>query len=69
MVIHDLNLAAEYSDALVLLNKDNGRIHALGTPEQVLTRENIQAVYHTPVRMETNPESGRPCVFIDRSGA
>jgi iron complex transport system ATP-binding protein len=68
MVIHDLNLAAEYSDALVLLDKDNGRIHALGTPEQILTRENIQAVYHTPVRMGKNPESGRPCVFINRSG-
>lgn len=69
MVLHDLNLAAEYSDSLVLLDKDSRRIHALGTPEQVLTRENIQAVYHTPVRMGKNPESGRPCVFIDRSGA
>nr|WP_319495562.1 ABC transporter ATP-binding protein [uncultured Desulfobacter sp.] len=69
MVLHDLNLAAEYSDSLILLNKDQGRIHALGTPEQVLTRENIQAVYHIPVRMGTNPKSGRPCVFIDRAGA
>lgn len=69
MVIHDLNLAAEYSDDLVLLNKNNGRIHAMGAPEQVLTRENIQTVYHTPVRVEKNPESGRPWVFIDRSGA
>nr|WP_321401263.1 ABC transporter ATP-binding protein [uncultured Desulfobacter sp.] len=69
MVIHDLNLAAEYSDSLILLDKDNGRIHAQGPPEQVLTRENIQAVYHTPVQMGTNPKSGRPCVFIGRAGA
>lgn len=69
MVIHDLNLAAEYSDDLVLLNKERGRIHAIGTPEEILTRENIQAVYHTPVRVEKNPESGRPCIFIDRAGA
>ena len=68
MVLHDLNLAAEYSDDLVLLNKDNGRIHALGSPERVLTRENIQAVYHTPVRLGKHPKSGRPCVFIDRVG-
>jgi len=68
MVIHDLNLAAEYSDDLVLLSKDTGRIHAMGSPEQVLTRENIQTVYHIPVRVEKNPESGRPCVFIDRAG-
>ena len=67
MVIHDLNLAAEYSDYLVLLNKEKGRIHAMGTPEKILTRDNIQAVYHTPVRVEKNPESGRPWVFIDRS--
>ena len=69
MVLHDLNLAAEYSDSLILLDKYQGRIHAQGRPEQVLTRENIQAVYHTPVRMGTNPKSGRPCVFIDRADA
>jgi len=69
MVIHDLNLASEYSDALVLLNKDTGRIHAMGTPEQVLTRENIRTAYHTPVRVEKNPGSGRPWVFIKRAGA
>lgn len=66
MVIHDLNLAAEYSDYLVLLNKDTRRIHTQGTPEQVLTRENIQAVYHTPVRVGKHPESGRPCLFFIR---
>ena len=69
MVIHDLNLAAEYSDDLVLLNKERGRIHAIGTPEKILTRKNIQAVYHTPVRVEKNPDSGRPWVFIDRTAA
>ncbi|MCG8548772.1 MAG: ABC transporter ATP-binding protein, partial [Desulfobacterales bacterium] len=69
MVIHDLNLAAEYSDELVLLNKERGRIHAMGTPEEILTRENILAVYHTPVRVEKNPKSGRPCIFIDRAYA
>lgn len=67
MVIHDLNLAAEYCDDLVLLDKNKGRIHTLGTPEQVLTRENIQAVYHTPVRVGKNPSSGRPWVFLDRT--
>lgn len=69
MVIHDLNLAAEYSDDLVLLNKEKGQIHAMGPPEKILTRKNIQAVYHTPVRIEKNPTSGRPWVFIDRNCA
>ncbi len=66
MVIHDLNLAAEYSDRLVLVNKDKGGVHAMGTPKQVLTRENIRAVYQTRVRTAQNPVSGKPCVFLDR---
>ena len=44
MVIHDLNLAAEYSDRLVLVSKDKGGIHTAGTPETVLTRENIHVL-------------------------
>lgn len=64
MVIHDLNPAAEFSDDLVLLHKDTGRIHSAGSPKQVLTQANIQAVYHTRVRVEKNPESGRPWVFL-----
>jgi len=66
MVIHDLNLAAEYSDRLVLVSKDTCGIHAVGAPEEVLTRDNIQAVYHTRVRTAENPVSGNPCIFLDR---
>ncbi len=66
MVIHDLNLAAEYSDRLVLVNKDTGGIHAMGTPTQVLTRENIHQVYHTRVRTAENPVSKKPCIFLER---
>ena len=68
MVIHDLNLAAEYSDRLVLISKDLGTIHAQGPPGQVLTRENVGAVYHTRVRVGENPVSGSPCIFLDREG-
>ena len=42
-VFHDLNLAAEYCDRLVLL--DQGRIVAAGTPVDVLTTEMILNVY------------------------
>jgi len=66
MVIHDLNLAAEYSDRLILVNKDTCGIHAMGSPEAVLTRDNIRAVYHTRVRTVENPVSGKPCIFLDR---
>ncbi|WDP91012.1 MAG: ABC transporter ATP-binding protein [Desulfobacter sp.] len=66
MVIHDLNLAAEYSDRLVLVSRDTGSLHAVGTPEAVLTRENIRAVYHTRVETAQNPVSGKPCIFLAR---
>ncbi|MDG6223481.1 MAG: ABC transporter ATP-binding protein [Candidatus Bathyarchaeota archaeon] len=41
--IHDLNLACRYSDRLLLLK--DGSVFAVGTPETVMTEENIQAVY------------------------
>lgn len=43
MVIHDLNMAYKYSDVIVLLNQ--GKIMAKGTPQEVLTIENIYKVY------------------------
>jgi iron complex transport system ATP-binding protein len=64
MVVHDLNLASEYSDRLILLNKKNGRVHRTGTPEEVLTEPAIREIYNTPVLIEKNPLSGKPCIFL-----
>ncbi len=62
MVIHDLNLASEYCDRLILVNQ--GRIHTQGTPEEVLTFRNIEDVYQTVVVTQNNPLSGKPAVFL-----
>jgi len=43
MAMHDLNLASRFSDKMLLLK--HGSIFAVGTPESVLTEENIEAVY------------------------
>lgn len=67
MIQHDLNLASEYSDRVVLLDKAQGTLFKCGTPEEVLTRENIQEVYHTDVAVETNPLSGRLGIFIRKT--
>ncbi|RLB88543.1 MAG: ABC transporter ATP-binding protein [Deltaproteobacteria bacterium] len=64
MVLHDLNLAAEYSDRLVLMDKKQGQIFKAGTPEEVLTRESIQEVYETRVQVRPNPISNKPWVFL-----
>ena len=52
-VIHDLDLAAYYCDKICLIR--DGEIVAKGTPEEVLTTENIQNVYNLPVEIITNP--------------
>jgi len=48
-VLHDLNLAAKFSSYTVLLNQ--GKIFAAGTPAEVLTSQNIAAVYNIEVRL------------------
>ncbi len=64
MVLHDLNLASEYADRLVLLSKEKKTIFSIGTPEDVLTQSNIQTVYQTQVRVNPNPITGRPWIFL-----
>jgi len=61
-VLHDLNLASQYCDRLLLLN--DGAIRKDGTPEEVLTYATIEEVYHTPVVVAKSPVSSRPGVFL-----
>jgi len=43
-VVHDLNLAARFGDSILLLNE--GKVLAQGTPQEVLTSENIERAFH-----------------------
>ncbi|MCP8306507.1 MAG: ABC transporter ATP-binding protein [archaeon] len=43
VAMHDLNLASRFSDRMIMLKQ--GCIFAIGTPESVLTEENIETVY------------------------
>jgi len=61
-VFHDLNLAAEYCDQLLILNQ--GSAESFGTPEEVLTPEMIQRVYGAGVNVERNPVSHRPHIVL-----
>ena len=61
-VFHDLNLAAEYCDRVLLL--ENGRARAAGTPAEVLTEEMIASVYRARVLIQPNPVSGRPHMVL-----
>jgi iron complex transport system ATP-binding protein len=66
MASHDLNLASEYCDRLILLQ--HGKIFHMGPPEEVMTRENIEKVYGCQVWVDRNPVSGMPRVSLLRKG-
>ncbi|MFW5788226.1 MAG: ABC transporter ATP-binding protein, partial [Halanaerobiales bacterium] len=62
VVSHDLNLSSQYCDELILLYE--GEIFEAGTPEEVLTPQNIKAVYKTEVIIKENPLTDRPYVTL-----
>ena len=55
VITHDLNLAAAFADRVLLLK--DGKIFALGTPPEVLTEENVAAVFGVKVLLDENPVS------------
>jgi len=61
IILHDLNTAGEYCNRLILL--DEGKIYKTGTPADVLTYQNIEAVYKTVVVVKENHISGKPYVI------
>lgn len=61
MVLHDLNLAARYADDLVAMAR--GRVHAFGTPEEVLTEDMVRDVFGLESRIIEDPLSGRPMML------
>lgn len=63
VVLHDLNLAAQFCDRLLLLHR--GRIFADGPPERVLTRENVHLAYGADVLVRRHPQTGRPYVVAE----
>ena len=58
IVSHDINLAAQYCDRILLLNK--GRVHTVGSPGEVVTQRNIEEVYDCEVLVDKNPLTNKP---------
>lgn len=67
VVLHDLNLAAEFCGRLLMI--EDGRIYADGTPEEVITADNVRRVYGTSVWVRKHPTSGRPYILSTGSRA
>ncbi len=62
VVTHELNLAAEYADQVVLLQK--GKCLRVGPPASVYQRDLLEQVFQTPLTVEMGP-SGRPRVNVE----
>jgi cobalamin transport system ATP-binding protein len=61
VVTHELDLAAEFSDRIVLLHK--GKCLRVGTPAEVYEREMLEEVFEAPLDVEIRP-NGRPRVIL-----
>ena len=65
MISHDLNIAARYSDNVVMMHE--GRIFAVGTPKDVLTVDNIRQVYGVESRIID--DNGNPYIILEDESA
>jgi iron complex transport system ATP-binding protein len=61
VVTHELNLAAEYADQVVLMQR--GRCLRVGPPASIYQRELLEQVFQTPLTVELG-SSGRPRVTV-----
>jgi cobalamin transport system ATP-binding protein len=61
VVTHELNLAAEYADQVLLLQR--GKCLRVGPPAAVYQRELLEQVFQTPLTVELG-SSGRPRVNV-----
>ncbi|RME87581.1 MAG: heme ABC transporter ATP-binding protein [Anaerolineae bacterium] len=61
LALHDLNLAARYADRIALLV--DGRIEAIGAPQDVLRADLISRAYNWPVQVVPHPFLGTPLIL------
>jgi iron complex transport system ATP-binding protein len=62
VTLHDLNLASQYCDRLVMLS--DGRIYCHGIPKVVLNTQTIKEVYGAKVYVYPHPINGLPATLI-----
>lgn len=64
LALHDLNFAARFADLLIVLH--DGRVHSVGTPEEVLTESLLLTVYGVEARVVYD-ETGLPQIIPIRA--
>jgi len=63
-VLHDINLSSQFCD-FILLMKD-GEIISMGTPNEVITVENIKMVFSVDAHVIRNPITDTPLIVISK---
>ena len=61
MALHDLNLVSRYADRVALIV--DGKMVAVGTPNQVLQSEIISDAYQTDIEILEHPRTGAPLLY------
>ncbi|OPH61353.1 ABC transporter ATP-binding protein [Paenibacillus ferrarius] len=61
-VLHDLNLAAQYCTRLMVVH--NGRMAAIGTPDEIITSGLIKEVYGTEPIVLPHPVNAAPQILL-----
>lgn len=65
MVLHDLNLAARFSDWMIAMR--SGRVLYKGTPEEIMTKKTLADVFSLDASISRDPWTGKPiCLSYKR---
>jgi iron complex transport system ATP-binding protein len=65
VVTHELNLAAEFATAALLLK--SGAMKAYGSPRDVMTESRLSEVFDARLIVDANPSSGAPRITLVRN--
>ena len=61
MVMHDINLAARFSNKILLIN--DGSIVKLGNPKEVITKEVLKQIYHMDIFIKEEELTNSPYII------
>lgn len=60
-VLHDINLAVDYSDEILIMKE--GRLVTMGKPTDIINKEVIEETYGIKAEIIENPVTGRPFII------
>lgn len=65
MVLHDINLAARYSDCLAAVR--GGRLYIAGSPDEIVTEQNLRDIFEIEAAVYRDPVHGCPYFIPQRT--